>query len=82
MSRKWLPQGTTFLMDEVGYEYPPRANNNRAIKKLERSPKQNHNKTPVKQSYDKVEVRLLKRSADKGMNVNIMPVLYKTHLSP
>lgn len=61
-----LPQGTTYQADQVDYGYSPKANT-RVNQKFERSPKQNHSKKPEKQSYDRVEVRLLKRPAEKSM---------------
>lgn len=80
-----LPQGTTYPMDRVDYGYSPRANNSRANQKLEKSPKQSRSKKTEKQSYDKVEVRLLKRPTDNKSMHNVMLqalcVLYKAHLS-
>ena len=62
-----LPQGTTYQMDQVDYGYSPRANS-RANQKFERSPKQNRSNKPEKQSYDRVEVRLLKRPTEKSVH--------------
>lgn len=71
----WLPQGTTYSMDEVDLGYSPRASGSRANLKSEKTPKQNRSKKPEKQSPNKVEVRILKRSPDKSMHVcEIQPV--------
>ena len=59
----FMPQGTTYSRDQVDYRYSPRANN-KTVQKLEKFPRQSHAKKPGKQSYDKVEVRLLKRPTD------------------
>ena len=75
-----LPQGTTYQMDQVDYGHSPRAYqklekspkqnySNRANQKLEKSPKQSYSKKIEKQSYDKVQVRLLKRPSDKSMHI-------------
>ena len=63
-----LPRGTTYPMDQVDYRHSPRGNG-KVNQKLEKSPKQNRSKksekySPEKQSYDKVEVRILKRPTD------------------
>ena len=60
----FMPQGTTYSADQVDYRYYSPKANSKTVQKLEKIPKQSHAKKSAKQSYDKVEVRLLKRPTD------------------